>query len=157
MAKANKEEVVAPVVVHAAVVQATSNGGLRGVWQGYTTCALLRALGYAGYTAKQATALLPQVGLAGTSASTVGCQVGAGRQYARGVAKVHHPGSFTPLPAALLAHITTLVGAPALPHATVAALPAPRVPGAVVAPPAPVPPPVAPVAPSKPAKGRKAK
>lgn len=110
--KANKAKLVAPVATQA----------VGGVWYGYNVCTLLRALGYAGYTAKQGASLLPLLGMA-VQASTCGCQVGAGRQYAAGVPKPHHPGQFTPLAGAALAEVVQWAGQPAKPHATVAPLP----------------------------------
>lgn len=157
MAKANKGNKAATAPVPAPLPQATTtttaNGATKGVWCGYTVCGLLRAVGYAGYTPKQATALLHAVGLPTTSPSTVGCQVGAGRQYARGVQAPHHTGAFVPLGGDVLACVVQAVGQPANPvQGTPAPLPAPRVPGVV---PAPVAPPAPPAPPAKPRKGSK--
>lgn len=139
MAKANKGKGSAAVAATPvqAVVQATSNNGLRATWQGYSLCGLLRAMGYAGFTAKQGSMLLPHIGLGAASSSTVGCQVGAGRQYANGVANPHHKGSIVPLTGSVLAAVVALVGQPANPHATTAPLPTKPVAVAPVAAPTP--------------------
>ena len=134
MGKANKGKGAAVVVAQATAL-ATANGGTRGNWQGYTACGLLRAMGYAGYTAKQGYNMLAAVGLGGLSPTTAACQVGGGRQYANGVAKPHHTGSITPLAGAVLAQVVAAVGQPANPLAgKPAPLPAPKVPGVVAAP-----------------------
>lgn len=111
MAKSNKGN----KKVAQAVVVASSNGATRGKWHGLTVCSLLRNMGYSGYTCKQAAQLLAAVGLNGTSSSTVSCQVGAGRQYAAGVAKPHHTGGAAALTGDVLAAVKAVCGAPANP------------------------------------------
>lgn len=115
--------VVAPVAPPAAPV--ATPVPLPQAFAGANACGLLRSMGYAGYTAKQGQLATVAMGWA-TSPTTVSCQVGGGRQAARGTPKPHHTGPITVLTPVQVASLNAVVGAPANPHATTAPLPAPK-------------------------------
>lgn len=118
--------------------------------QAYSVCGLLRCMGFMGYTAKAGALALAALGVP-ASGSTVSCQVGAGRQYGRGVPNPHHTGACGALPAPQAAALAALVVGVA---PNTAPLGPPNSPHPVGTPGNPTPP--AP-APAKPRKGGKAK